>query len=79
MKESAVITAQDVDTIYDVPLAFHDQGLDELIVSSLQLTERAASGDLTAMAKTGRHDSRAFGRRNFDRDRRQVRRAGRFL
>src|SRR3989440_307223 len=51
VKEAAVITAQDVDTIYDVPLAFHDQGLDELIVSSLQLTERAASGDLTAWRK----------------------------
>jgi CTP synthase len=31
VKESAVITAQDVDTIYDVPLTFHDQGLDELM------------------------------------------------
>src|SRR6266478_1343172 len=51
VKEAAVITAQDVDTIYDVPLAFHDQGLDELIVSSLQLTERAASGDLSAWRK----------------------------
>src|SRR5438132_9643802 len=51
VKEAAVITAQDVDTIYEVPLAFHDQGLDELIVSSLQLTERAASGDLTAWRK----------------------------
>src|SRR5437667_4276657 len=48
VKETAVITAQDVDTIYDVPLAFHDQGLDELIVSSLHLNETAASADLTA-------------------------------
>src|SRR6187399_2710924 len=51
VKESAVITAQDVDTIYDVPLSFHDQGLDELIVSSLQLQETAAAGDLTAWRK----------------------------
>src|SRR5437762_662908 len=36
VKESAVITAQDVDTIYDVPLACHDQGLDVLIVSLLE-------------------------------------------
>jgi CTP synthase len=36
VKEEAVITAQDVGTIYEVPLAFHDQGLDELIVSALQ-------------------------------------------
>ena len=47
VKESAVITAQDVDTIYDVPLAFHEQGLDELIVSSLNLGERAAHSDLS--------------------------------
>ncbi|MGA9994854.1 MAG: CTP synthase [Pyrinomonadaceae bacterium] len=46
VKESAVITAQDVDTIYDVPLAFHEQGLDELIVSSLNLGERAPHSDL---------------------------------
>jgi len=49
VKESAVITAQDVDTIYDVPLAFHDQGLDELIVSSLQLN--AGAVDLAAWRK----------------------------
>src|SRR5437867_3610025 len=51
VKESAVITAQDVDTIYDVPLAFHDQRLDELIVSSLQLSDVAAPADLTAWRK----------------------------
>src|SRR5216110_3064671 len=51
VKEAAVITAQDVDTIYDVPLAFHDQGLDELIVSSLHLNETAPSSDLTAWRK----------------------------
>src|SRR5713226_6771082 len=48
VKESAVISAQDVDTIYDVPLTFHDQGLDDLIVSSLRLNEVAAAVDLTA-------------------------------
>ncbi|HEY6189803.1 MAG TPA: CTP synthase [Pyrinomonadaceae bacterium] len=47
VKESAVITAQDVDTIYDVPLAFHEQGLDELIVTLLQMTDRAGHSDLT--------------------------------
>ncbi len=45
--ERAVITAMDVDTIYEVPLAFHEQGLDELIVASLNLHERAAVTDLT--------------------------------
>src|SRR5438132_6088745 len=51
VKETAVITAQDVDTIYDVPLALHDQGLDELIVSLLQLNEAAAAANLTAWRK----------------------------
>ncbi|HEY0005761.1 MAG TPA: CTP synthase [Pyrinomonadaceae bacterium] len=46
VKESAVITALDVDTIYEVPLVFHEQGLDELIVAGLQLTERAPHTDL---------------------------------
>ncbi|HKC64034.1 MAG TPA: CTP synthase [Pyrinomonadaceae bacterium] len=47
VKEPAVITAMDVDTIYEVPLAFHEQELDELVVSSLNLTERAAHSDLS--------------------------------
>jgi CTP synthase len=51
VKESAVISAQDVDTIYNVPLTFHDQGLDELIVSLLHLNEVAAPVDLTAWRK----------------------------
>jgi CTP synthase len=41
VKESAVISAQDVDTIYDVPLAFHEQALDSLIVSLLGLEQQA--------------------------------------
>ena len=51
VKESAVISAQDVDTIYDVPLSLHDQGLDELIVSALQLDEVAGALDLTGWRK----------------------------
>jgi CTP synthase len=46
VKESAVISAQDVDTIYDVPLAFHEQGLDDLIVSLLGLEAQAPQADL---------------------------------
>src|SRR3954463_13696421 len=46
VKESAVITAQDVDTIYEVPLAFHEQGLDDLIVSQLRLEAQAPQADL---------------------------------
>src|SRR4030095_13964175 len=48
VKESAVISAQDVDTIYDVPLAFHEQGLDELIVTQLGFGDRASRSDLSA-------------------------------
>src|SRR3989454_12170173 len=47
VKESAVVSAQDVDTIYDVPLAFHEQGLDELIVSQLGLNDIASQSDLS--------------------------------
>ncbi|HKY29552.1 MAG TPA: CTP synthase, partial [Pyrinomonadaceae bacterium] len=47
VKDSAVISAQDVDTIYDVPLAFHEQGLDELIVTQLGLGGRASQTDLS--------------------------------
>jgi len=46
VKESAVISAQDVDTIYDVPLAFHEQGLDALIVSLLGMEQQAPQADL---------------------------------
>src|SRR5687767_333690 len=46
VKESAVINAQDVDTIYDVPLAFHEQGLDDLIVMQLGLESQAPQVDL---------------------------------
>ncbi len=47
VKEAAVISAQDVDTIYEVPLAFHEQGLDELIVTQLGLGARASQSDLS--------------------------------
>ena len=47
VKEPAVISAQDVDTIYEVPLAFHEQGLDDLIVSQLRLESQAPQADLT--------------------------------
>lgn len=46
VQENAVISALDVPTIYEVPLAFHDQMLDDLIVNSLQLKERFPHVDL---------------------------------
>ncbi|HEX8473417.1 MAG TPA: CTP synthase [Pyrinomonadaceae bacterium] len=47
VKEEAVIAAQDVDTIYEVPLAFHEQGLDDLVVGALGLGATANTTDLT--------------------------------
>jgi CTP synthase len=46
VKEQAVIAAEDVDTIYAVPLAFHEQALDDQIVSALGLQDRAPNADL---------------------------------
>jgi CTP synthase len=51
VKEPAVISAQDVDTIYDVPLAFHEQGLDDLIVAQLRLESHANQVDLSEWRK----------------------------
>jgi CTP synthase len=44
--EEAVITAKDVETIYEVPLVFHKEGLDAIVVKLLGLPDRP--GDLTA-------------------------------
>ncbi len=46
VQENAVISALDVPTIYEVPLAFHEQGLDQLIISDLNLNEQFPSADL---------------------------------
>jgi len=46
VQENAVISALDAKTIYEVPLAFHEQGLDELVVESLQLKEKFPNSDL---------------------------------
>src|SRR5437867_11294068 len=40
VEEEAVITAKDVDSIYEVPLVFHREGLDEVIVKLLGLEAR---------------------------------------
>ncbi|MEZ5345256.1 MAG: CTP synthase [Pyrinomonadaceae bacterium] len=51
VQEHAVISALDVDTIYAVPLAFHEQGLDELIVSELGLQDKFSTADLREWRK----------------------------
>jgi len=37
VEENAVITARDVDCIYELPLVFHDEGLDERIAERLNI------------------------------------------
>lgn len=44
--ESAVISALDVSTIYEVPLALHEQELDSLIVRSLDIEEEFPTAEL---------------------------------
>ena len=45
VEQKAVVTAKDVDCIYEVPLVFHSEGLDEIIVQKLGL--RAAPPKLS--------------------------------
>lgn len=51
VQENAVIAAEDVKTIYEVPLEFHEQGLDDLIVKDLGLEERFPNADLSDWRK----------------------------
>jgi len=51
VQEHAVISALDVGTIYEVPLAFHEQDLDELIVNSLDLKEQFGTPNLLEWRK----------------------------
>ncbi|MEJ7625166.1 MAG: CTP synthase [Pyrinomonadaceae bacterium] len=46
VQENAVVSALDVPSIYEVPLAFHEQGLDDLVVKNLHLNEQFPTGDL---------------------------------
>ncbi len=40
VEEQCVITALDVDTIYEVPLRLHEEGLDDRILENLQMTTK---------------------------------------
>ena len=42
VRESEVISAQDVDDIYEIPINFHEQRVDDLVVSKLKLQTREA-------------------------------------
>ena len=55
----AVIQARDVETIYEVPLTFRQQGLDDVVVERLGLDAPAPSlGPWTRMVERIRHPSR---------------------
>ncbi len=60
--KEAVITAKDVKSIYEVPLVFHQEGLDEIIVRQLHLkTKKPDLGDWEQMVhriKNPRHHVR---------------------
>lgn len=51
VQENAVISALDVPTIYEVPIAFHEQGLDDLIIKNLHLEEQYPHADLKEWRK----------------------------
>ncbi|HTX51923.1 MAG TPA: CTP synthase [Candidatus Baltobacteraceae bacterium] len=59
VSEKAVITARDVSTIYEVPLAFHQEGLDALVVQMLSLSDQAPDiSSWTRIVQTVRHPAR---------------------
>jgi CTP synthase len=46
VKEEAVITAKDVESIYQVPLFFKQEGLDQIIIDLLDLGKKGGKSDL---------------------------------
>ncbi len=62
VEEEAVITAKDVETVYEVPLVFHREGLDDIIVKLLGLPDRPADlrrwEDVVKRVKSPRHQTR---------------------
>jgi CTP synthase len=62
VEEEAVITAKDVETVYEVPLVFHRQGLDAIIVKLLGLEPRRADlsrwEDVVKRVTSPRHETR---------------------
>jgi CTP synthase len=62
VEEEAVITAKDVESIYEVPLVFHHEGLDDMVLKLLGLEPRSADlsrwEDVVRRAKTPRDATR---------------------
>ena len=62
VEEEAVITAKDVESIYEVPLVFHREGLDDIVVKLLGLPARASDlgrwEEIVRRVKSPRHGTR---------------------
>jgi CTP synthase len=62
VEEEAVITAKDVDSIYEVPQVFHREGLDDIVVKLLGLEPRTTDlrrwDDVVKRVKSPRHQTR---------------------
>jgi CTP synthase len=62
VEEEAVITAKDVETVYEVPLVFHREGLDAIIVKRLGLPDRPIDlsrwEDVVKRVKSPRYQTR---------------------
>jgi CTP synthase len=62
VEEEAVITAKDVDSVYEVPLVFHGEGLDDMVVKLLGLEPRSADlsrwADVVRRVKTPKSHTR---------------------
>ena len=62
VEEEAVITAKDVDTVYEVPLVFHREGLDAIILKLLGLGARSIDlsrwEDIVRKVKSPQHQTR---------------------
>ena len=52
--DDAVITAKDVESIYEVPLILHDEGLDEKVTQAAQHLDRAARTSRSGSASSRR-------------------------
>jgi len=60
VEQDAVVTAKDVESIYEVPLLFHQEGLDEKIVEKLNIWTGAPRLEMwKKIAKTTRSPKRA--------------------
>ncbi len=57
VRESAVIPALDVDTIYQVPMAYHDAGLDQEVLAAFGITDQRGPnlGTWRQIAENVRH------------------------